>query len=74
MCGFLDTFLVSVLFPGFIFEYLGHLLVLQRASLSFGDRDFTDYLLQILGLNLSANPTKWSNTLKQFVGNSQQIV
>ena len=23
---------------------------------------------------LSANPTKWSNTLKQFVGKSQQIV
>ena len=23
---------------------------------------------------LSANPTKWSNTLKQFVGNSQRIV
>ena len=23
---------------------------------------------------LSANPTKWSNTLKQFVGNSGQIV
>ena len=23
---------------------------------------------------LSANSTKWSNTLKQFVGNSQQIV
>ena len=23
---------------------------------------------------LSADPTKWSNTLKQFVGNSQQIV
>ena len=23
---------------------------------------------------LSANLTKWSNTLKQFVGNSQQIV
>ena len=27
------------------------------------------------GLNpLSVNPTKWSNTLKQFVGNSQVIV
>ena len=23
---------------------------------------------------LSANPTKWSNTLKQFVGKSRQIV
>ena len=23
---------------------------------------------------LSANPTKWSNTLKQFVGNSRRIV
>ena len=23
---------------------------------------------------LSANPTKWSNTLKQLVGNSQRIV
>ena len=73
MCEFLDTLLVSVIFPGFIFEYLGHLLVSQSASLSFGYRDFTDYLLQMLGLNLSANPTKWSNTLKQFVGNSQQV-
>ena len=24
--------------------------------------------------SLSANPTKWSNTPKQFVGNSRQIV
>ena len=24
--------------------------------------------------SLSANPTKWSNTLKQFVGNSRRIV
>ena len=23
---------------------------------------------------LSVNPTKWSNTLKQFVGNSRQII
>ena len=23
---------------------------------------------------LSANPTKWSNTLKEFVGNSQRII
>ena len=23
---------------------------------------------------LSANPTKWSNTLKQFVGNSRRVV
>ena len=23
---------------------------------------------------LSANPKKWSNTLKQFIGNSRQIV
>ena len=30
---------------------------------------------QIWSLNpLSANPTKWSNTLKQFVGNSWRIV
>ena len=28
-----------------------------------------------VGVNpLSANPTKWSNTLKQFFGNSQRIV
>ena len=24
--------------------------------------------------SLHANPTKWSNTVKQFVGNSQQIL
>ena len=38
-------------------------------------RDHLHSLLLILGeFNpLSANPTKWSNTLKQFVGNSRRI-
>ena len=32
------------------------------------------YLMKIRGLNLlSAKPTKWSNTLKHFVGKSQRI-
>ena len=41
------------------------------------------YILQLMSENkkshtqlnpLSANPIKWSNTLKQFVGNSRRIV
>ena len=35
-------------------------------------RIFHDYLRHLNPL--SANPTKWSNTLKQFVGNSRRIV
>ena len=31
-------------------------------------------LVTVLLGPLSANPTKWSNTVKQFVGNNQQIV
>ena len=31
-------------------------------------------LLEIMPNILSANPTKWSVTLKQFVGNSRRIV
>ena len=33
------------------------------------------YYVNIISINpLSANPTKWSNTLKHFVGDSRQIV
>ena len=32
------------------------------------------FILNFLINPLSANPTKWLNTLKQFAGNSRQIV
>ena len=45
-------------------------------------KDFLEFSERILNANiskkwanpLSVNPIKWSNTLKQFVANSQQIV
>ena len=35
---------------------------------------FTDRYMKDFINTLSANPTKWSNTLKQFVGCFRQIV
>ena len=46
----------------------------NRGCFCEGGRQF-DYVLFLVSFTpLSANPTKWSNTLKQFVGKSQLIV
>ena len=42
----------------------------QKATTQIFDRG----LITLLINPLNAKPTKWSNTLKQFVGNSRQIV
>ena len=35
---------------------------------------FMDRMMVLATINpLSGNPTKWSNTLKQFVGNSRRV-
>ena len=54
-----------------IYRYFKHLV--KHAWWNYFPKSFM--ILVWLGLNpLSFNPTKWSNTLKQFVGNSQRIV
>ena len=50
-------------------------LYFQRDSKRFKEYIVDEVIKPLLDINpLSANPTKWQNTLKQFVGNSQRIV
>ena len=50
-----------------------HLKGFQNASNICSEICLLGTRLQMLN-PISANPTKWSNTLKQLVGNSRQIV
>ena len=43
----------------------------RLTEIQFSTKDFISYIIRQKSLTLlSVNPTKWSNPLKQFVGNS----
>ena len=55
--------------------YLGFLLKFHFVKTNNPSHKHLFSLLHVNSINsLSANPTKWSNTLKQFVGYCQRIV
>ena len=63
--------------PLFIFftEWLSKTNIFKRQEQYLKQNVFRKRIKSIgLFKLLSANPTKWSNTFKQFVGNSLQIV